>query len=227
MLSGIRSRTDYFPVRARSRPVFGTCFLFPGSIENSKENRVLPPVFAIKARQIETALIDPLLESSDHAGVFGKVAGKSVKRLPSSVYWNGLGVWGIRQRECSQDEYQRHVDKLYKRIDDSASGGEGKDGFSEAGIWHPRLPEPPSNFPDEIENLSFTLEYEEASFLLDRLLESHKESLLTHLAQKCEPVHCEFPWEHPDRDNFSAVQKNLLNYAEFFLGNHARRRFSL
>ncbi len=181
-----------------------------------EKKRVLPPVFAIKARQMETTLIGPLLESSDHAGVFGKVAGKAVKRLPSSVYWNGLGVWGIRRIECSQDEYQSHVDKLYKRIEISASGGEGKNGFSEASIWHPRLPEPPSNFPYDIQNLSFTLEYEEASFLLDRLLESHKESLLTHLAQKCEPVDCEFPWEHPDRDNFSAVQKDLLDYAEFF-----------
>ena len=191
-------------------------FFVPWIYRGLERKRVLPPVFAIKARQTETALIDLLLASSDHAGVFGKVAGKSVKRLPSSVYWNGLGVWGIRRIECSQDEYQRHVDKLYKRIEASAGGGEEKDGFSEAGIWHPRLPEPPSGFSDEIENLSFTLEYEEASFLLDRFLESHKESLLTHLAQKCEPVHCEFPWEHPDRDNFSAVQKNLLNYAEFF-----------
>ena len=86
-------------------------FFVPWIYRGLERKRVLPPVFAIKARQMETALIDPLLASSDHAGVFGKVAGKSVKRLPSSVYWNGLGVWGIRQRECSQDEYQRYVDK--------------------------------------------------------------------------------------------------------------------
>lgn len=188
-------------------------FFVPWIYRELERKHVLPPVFAIKARQMETALIDPLLESSDHAGVFGKVAGKEVKRLPSSVYWNGLWVWGIRRIECSQDEYQSHVDKLYKRIEVSAGGGEEENSFSEAGMWHPRLPEPPSNFPD---NLSFTLEYEEASFLLDRFLESHKESLLTHLARKCESVHCEFPWEHPGRDGFSAVQKDLLDYAEFF-----------
>ena len=191
-------------------------FFVPWIYRELERKRVLPPRFAVKARQMETALIDPLLKNSDHAGIFGKRAGKLVKRLPSSVYWNGLGVWGIRRIECSQDEYQRHVDKLYKRIEASAGDAEEKDGFSGAGIWHPRLPEPPNNFPDQIENLSFTLEYEEASFLLDRFLESHKESLLTHLAQKCEPVHCEFPWEHPDRDSFSAIQKKLLNYAEFF-----------
>ena len=101
-------------------------FFVPWIYRELERKRVLPPVFAIKARQMETALIDPLLASSDHAGVFGKVAGKSVKRLPSSVYWNGLGVWGIRRIECSQDEYQRHVDKLYKRIEASAERWRGE-----------------------------------------------------------------------------------------------------
>ena len=174
---------------------------------------VLPPAFAEKARQMETALIDPLLASSDHSGVFGKVVGRSVKRLPSSVYWNSLGVWGIRRVDCSQDEYHKHVDEVYRRRNTSSGGEERNDGFS---VWHPRLPEPPEGFPDRIENLGFGLEADEASFLLDRLLESHEESLLTRLARDCEPVHCEFPWEHPDGDKFSSGHKELLDYAEFF-----------
>ncbi len=48
--------------------------------------------FAGEADAFERRLIGPLLSSDDKAGVFGKMAGSQVKRLPSSVYWAGLGV---------------------------------------------------------------------------------------------------------------------------------------
>ncbi len=178
-----------------------------------ERKRVHPPAFAERARRMETTLIAPLLESLDRSGVFGKVAGKSVKRLPSSVYWNGLGVWGIRRVGCSQDEYHSHVDKLYERLDAFSEWGEGSNGFS---VWHPRLPDPPEGFPDGIKDLSFSLGTEESSFLLDRIMESHGESLLALLARNCKPVDCEFPWEHPERDKFSSDHGQLLDYAEFF-----------
>jgi hypothetical protein len=182
-----------------------------------ERKRALPPAFAAKARQMEMVLVDPLLANSDHAGVFGRVAGKSLKRLPSSVYWNGLGTWGIRRLSCSQDEYHRHIDEVYRRRDISRGRSE-RDDFPEAETqtWHPRLPEPPSGFPSTIDALSFDLTPEEASFLLDRLLKSQKESLLAYLALNCQPVDCDYPWQHPLRDDFSAVHRELLNYAEFF-----------
>jgi len=182
-----------------------------------ERKRALSPAFAAKARQMEMALVEPLLENDDHAGIFGRVAGKALKRLPSSVYWNGLGAWGIRLISCSQDEYHRHVNEVYRRRD-SARGRYEKDNFpeSETLTWHPRLPLPPDGFPDGIEDLSFNLEPDEASFLLDRILKSQKESLLAHLSLNCKPVECEFPWQHPDREGFSETHKDLLNYAEFF-----------
>jgi len=182
-----------------------------------ERKRTIPPAFAAKARQMEMAIVEPLLENDDHAGVFGRVAGRALKRLPNSVYWNGLGAWGIRRISCSQDEYHRHVDEVYRRRDTSRGRYE-KDDFPEAETqtWHPRLPEPPSGFPNAIDDLSFDLKSDEASFLLDRLLKSQKESLLAYLALNCEPVDCEFPWQHPDRDSFSQIPNELLNYAEFF-----------
>ena len=38
----------------------------------------------MKVRQMEMALVGPLLKADDHGGVFGRVAGKALKRLPSS-----------------------------------------------------------------------------------------------------------------------------------------------
>jgi len=178
---------------------------------------IAPPAFGARARQMEMALVEPLLENSGHAGVFGRLAGRSLKRLPSSVYWNGLGLWGIRIISCSQDEYHRHVDEMYNRRDTSRRRFE-KDDFpeTETQTWHTRLPDPPDGFPNEIENLSFELEPDEASFLLDRLLKSQKDSLLAFLALNCQPVDCDFPWQHPELDNFSSAHKDLIHYAEFF-----------
>jgi hypothetical protein len=182
-----------------------------------ERKRVLPPAFAAKARQMEMALVEPLLSNSDHVGVFGSVAGRSLKRLPSSVYWNGLGVWGIRGISCSQDEYHRHIDEVYRRRDISHRRFERDDSpEAETQTWHPRLPEPPSGFPDAIDALSFDLTSEEASFFLDRLLKSQKDSLLAYLALYCQPVDCDFPWQHPERNDFSPVHRELLSYAEFF-----------
>ncbi len=182
-----------------------------------EKKRLSPPAFAAKARQMEMALVEPLLETNDNAGVFGRIAGKTLKRLPSSVYWNGLGVWGIRLIPCSQDEYHRHINEVY-RLRDSARNRYERDDFPEPETltWHPRLPVPPKGFPDEIEDLSFNLETDEASFLQERLLISQKETLLAHLSLKCKPVECEFPWEHPDRSGFMPSHQELLSYAEFF-----------
>ena len=182
-----------------------------------EEKRTSPPQFAVKARQVEMSLVDPLLANSDHAGVFGRVASNSLKRLPSSVYWYGLGAWGIRRISCSQDEYHRHVDEVYIRRDVSRQRFENDDYPDiETQTWHPRLPKLPDGFPDEIEQISFNLEPDEASFLLDLLVEYQKDSFLTHLALKCQPVYCDFPWQHPELSNVTSEHRDLVRYAEFF-----------
>ncbi len=179
-----------------------------------EKRRIGPPEFAARARQMELSLVDPLLANSDHAGVFGRVASGSLKRLPSSVYWYGLGVWGIHKTSWSQDEYHRHVDRVYRRRDIVRRRFEKDDSPEpETQTWHPRLPAPPDGFPIDV---SFELEPEEASFLLDRLLKSQPDSLLTYLALNCQPVACGFPWYHPELENFSQEHKELVRYAEFF-----------
>ena len=182
-----------------------------------EKRRISPPEFAARARQMEMVLVDPLLSNSDHAGVFGRLAGRSLKRLPSSVYWNGLGEWGIRRILCSQDEYHRHVNEVYNRRDASRRRYE-KDDYpeSETQTWHPRLPDAPDGFPDDVDKISFELQPDEASFLLDRLLKSQKDSLLAFLALNCQPVDCDFPWQHSELNSFSSEHKELIRYAEFF-----------
>lgn len=47
-------------------------------------------------RRREADLIDQLGEAQDKRGLIGADAGKDLKRMPSAVYWHGLGRWGIR-----------------------------------------------------------------------------------------------------------------------------------
>ncbi len=182
-----------------------------------EKKRVTPPSFEAKARNIELALTEPLLASSDQAGIFGRVAGQGLKRLPSSVYWNGLAIWGLRRINLSRDEYHRHIGEIYRRRDISRQRTE-KDDLPETATqtWHPRLPDPPEGFPDAIKNLGIELTTEEASFLLDCLMKSNPKSLLVFLALNSKPVDCEFPWQHTDRESFSSSNRELLDYGEMF-----------
>lgn len=173
--------------------------------------------FAAISREMEMALISPLMNSDDSAGVFGGRVGEGLKRLPSSVYWNGLGAWGIRRIPLSQDEYHRHIERIYQlRTEEHARYDKDGSPSPEAITWHPRTPNPPQGFPDNVSQLGFGLTTEEAGFLLDRILDSQGGSLLAFLARECEPAECQFPWEHPDRASFCEKHNTLLDYGELF-----------
>lgn len=196
--------------------------LFVPWIYNGLEEKRAPVErFAIEAEKLERDLVQPLMESNDQAGVFGKTAGKSLKRLPSSVYWAGLGTWGIRVTQFSQDEYHRRIKDTYHRLNDLKSlekaakiRGDDFDGAGRFGVlnWHSRLPVPPDNFPQVAD---FALSREEAEFIRDCIRLTHGDSLLSHLLD-CEPADTKAPWEHPDYSRFSKQHKELLTHARLF-----------
>ena len=178
--------------------------------------------FAIQADLLERDLVQPLMDSDDLAGVFGKTAGKSLKRLPSSVYWAGLGVWGIRLTPFSQDEYHRRIDEAYRRRhslkalekDARARGDDVDQELRMATLsWHPRLPAPPEEFPSKVD---FALSREEAEFIRDRIQVACPNSLLSFLVLHCEPADTHAPWAHPDYASFSDQHKELLTHARLF-----------
>ncbi len=68
---------------------------------------------AERARKFEINLAKTL---GDADGVIGKRAKDSLKRLPSSVYWQGLMAWGIRVYPKSQSEYHKSLDLHYARL---------------------------------------------------------------------------------------------------------------
>jgi hypothetical protein len=190
-------------------------FFVPWVYQTLERQRVPVSDFAMRARNLELGLVQPLLDGSEW-GIFGVQAGKKLKRLPSSVYWAGLGSWGIRRFQGSQDEYHRAVGELYIRRDRHRERDDF-DGNAEthALTWHPRLPSPPSGFPKE---LSFSLTEEEAGFLRDRIVTSHPTSLLAWLVQNSVAFDSTppYPWAHPEYGRFTAAHRELLEHARRF-----------
>jgi len=188
-------------------------------LENEK---VQGDSFATQVDKLERELIQPLLDSDDQAGVFGRTSGNKIKRLPSSVYWAGLRKWGIlRTPYYSQDEYHRRIGEIYKERDalssrkkEMAALDNDFDVDNDAISWHRQLPPPPKDFPEKAD---FSLTRAEAEFIKDRIQDVCGGSLLAFLSQNCAPADTtETPWEHPDYDNFSCAHKKLLHHARLF-----------
>jgi len=194
----------------------------PWIYKTLEDKQVLAEKFAIQADRMERDLIQPLIDADGDAGVIGQRAGYNLMRLPSSIYWAGLGVWGIRLIPFTQDEYHRRIDEIYRQRDalkalekDAQARGDDID-FEQRKAsltWHPCLPTPPDNFPTEAD---FILSGEEAEFIRDRIEGSCPNSLLSFLTLHCEPADTNAPWEHPDYVSFSDEHKELLTHARLF-----------
>ncbi len=113
--------------------------------------------FAAQADHLERNLVQPLIDSDDQFGVFGKTSGHKLKRLPSSVYWAGLGSWGIRRTPWSQSEYHARIDEIYKqrknhksREAEASQQGDDVERLprTQTETWDNTLPSAPDNFPE-------------------------------------------------------------------------------
>ena len=195
----------------------------PWIYQTLEKARVAPAEFAPRADARERDLIDTMRNVDEReAGVFGGRSGRRLKRLPSSVYWAGLGSWGVRVADLSQDQYHRQIGVVYRRRAEQmdrdrerSKNGDDSERTPEPGTvtWHQRLPSPPADFPARAD---FNLTAEEASFLLDRIQRSHPASLLAHMALHCEPADAGAPWLHPDLASFSLDHLELLEHARLF-----------
>lgn len=168
--------------------------LFVPWIYRALEEKGVPSSkIAAQARSWEVALIDALLESDDY-GIIGREAKKRLQRLPSSVYWSGLGSWGIWLFGGSQDQYHRYLDTYYRlRRDQEQDDDNEPVGGPLRQNWDPGLPGLPENIWDYCE---MALTKEEAEYLQFKILCNHRDSLLARLVARA-PLEegITFPWE--------------------------------
>ena len=192
-------------------------FLFvPWVYRNLEASRATADDVAQRARTAELALVDPIDRSEDALGNIGRVARESLLRLPSSTYWAGLQRWRVCCFAGTQDEYHRQFDAIRDRRRHAPKPDDDGVTPDRSDTWHPRLPEPPPGWPDEV---SFHLTRAEAEFLQGRIAESCSGTPLAILAmhgRKADDV--DYLWESPDLARMPTDMRALVDLA---------RRFSL
>jgi hypothetical protein len=147
------------------------------------------------------------------------VAKTALKRLPSSVYWQGLSVWGIRCFQGAQAQYHRSLDRYYSQM--TRQGGRALERDIEhddlvAPNWHGGLIPPPPDYPG---SCSLSLTRREAEYLAERIRLSPTTagSLLAELvAQGQRSDDVPFVWEHPYSAELPLELTELVHHARCF-----------
>lgn len=168
---------------------------------------------AARARSLEVALIEALAANEDKAGIIGIESRASLKRLPSEIYWQGLGRLGFRLFPGSQDQYHRVVERGGRGATRDETGDLALAGEL-AGNWHPRLPAAPARFPKEA---SFLLATAEAEFFRDQLRVHAPDSLLLFLVENRQEVSGDvYPWELPELPRMPAALQRWLRHGQVY-----------
>jgi len=168
-----------------------------------------------KAREAEIDLIGHLLGSGESAGVIGSWSGKALKRLPSSIYWNGLEEWGIRLCPWSIDSYHHRL-----AVHGPPARVSGDDAWGAWPNWHPGIPPVPEGFP---EGATMQLQPWEAEYLRERILERRPDTLLGQLVLgDGAAVDLDHPWDALDMglELAPAVATVVRHAREFSLAMH-------
>lgn len=170
---------------------------------------------------IETATITSLMSGNPgELGIIGRQRGRNTKRKAVSVYWTGIGEWGIRVADdLTMSGYRSYV--LTRR------GHEGTDGDVGDGVdfqvWD-EMPRPPEFFPELPIDILPTAT--EAEYLLSRMsrttpggrghgVSDAALSLLAGVAKEPHTADADWLWDLPA----SAIPEGLataVGHAELF-----------
>ncbi len=188
---------DYFFPGTSTIQTRARYFLFvPWILRRYERRKLTASERAAKLRRREVELIRSLLSGcADPTGIIGRDAQAGLQRMPSSVYWRGLRLWGIRMFDGSIEQYFRRLSREGKSPSRplSTDDGEPLDGISRD--WHPGLPGEPDGM---FEATSLELRSEEAEFLRDRICTHQPGSVLARLVASGRPeLSASLVWE-PD-----------------------------
>ncbi len=189
-----------------------------------REKGLTPKQFGGRLRELELALVESLrdVEGADQ-GVIGYRARKRLIRLPSTVYWNGLRVFGIRLQNVSTAEYRNIAARLATTRAQVETDDDGEALNAIARMWDPGLPAPPPRFPHD--PISMTLTAEESEYLAGKMVASRPETMIGELARDLElDRSAALPWEvplHNPPERLSATLRHARNFSELMQGAQA------
>ena len=166
-----------------------------------------------EARALENRLADALKAGGESNGIIGRDAGPRLQRLPSSVYWAGLGAWGIRL-------FPGSIDSLFVSLRGLKAACASRRTARTPRQVHGRqlsgiraLPQAPK---DLLDRAAFRLTADEAQFIIDRLVATQPAALLTLLAREGIDAECDHIWTHPHLASFPAHARRLVRHGEIF-----------
>ena len=190
--------------------------LLPRMFIDLENSNVAAKDFADRARTKELVL-NERLEAQD--GAFGKASKRTLKRLASSVYWAGLRSWGILLRTGSQRDYYAAIDQIRDERRQKLRYEDGlEDLDSLAPTWHADIPILVASAA--LDEGSFALTREEATFIREQWKRHHPNTLLTWLAQdEARLMECKdagLPWLHPKLPHAPEPLQALVAHARRF-----------
>ena len=201
-LSTIQTRARYF-------------FFVPWVYLDLERRRVPAGQIAQKARQRQIELIYALEAGGESGGVIGIDARERLKRLPESVYWNGLGVFDLRRYQGGLGDYRRSIGRFYRQVDAFAGYEAEQIDIERPTNWHPALPPRPDGL---FEETTLALTGEEAHFLRERIVTADPGSLLAHYLLAGQPVEgtIALPWDGVDFDGLPDELARRVRYGRWF-----------
>jgi hypothetical protein len=192
-------------------------FLFVPWVFQVAEARHVPAARARAAvRRLEVKLIGSLLAGgTDQIGIIGSQSGANLRRMPSAIYWSGLGRLGIRRFQGTTEQVFRAFDELHRAARQATRDDDGELIDPGLRIWDRHLPPVPEDFPDIPIRLELT--QPEAAFLGDRVHDAAPRSLLDVLLDASVPLgRVNLPWHHPRIAHFPTDVRVTLHHAQRF-----------
>lgn len=189
-------------------------FFVPWQYLDLERRKVSPSEIERRARKSELDLVETL-KAAGGEGTIGARAGRSLQRLPSSIYWSGLRRLGFLTRRGSQEDFHRSFGASINRRVTTTDDGEIV-GAAER-RWHAKLPAAPPSFP---EAATFALTRDEADFLVDRIRLSAPKSFFSWWVESGLPdIDAKFAWgvEAP-ADHLTRELRHARNFSETMLG---------
>jgi len=192
-------------------------FFIPWMYQALEDKKVPSAEIERRARRFEVALIDVLADSADPAGAIGRQSRASLQRLPSNIYWSGLGVLGIRKVQGSQEQYHRSLDRYYGL----RRGLKNEDGerIDEISANWANLPSVPADFPT---SAGFSLTAEESGYLSERIIAAAPASFFAFLMRQKENYgDRSWPWDSDLLDAVDAgIRRQLVHARNFSMVMH-------
>ncbi len=190
-------------------------FLFvPWVHQHLEAKRTPASLMAKRARDWQWWLVQALEKGGESLGVIGIEAGHGVQRLPTSVYWNGLNVLGVRRFRGEINDYYRGIDRFhFRQTAREYRGDDPGDDRAEAN-WHRAMPPAPDGLFDSV---SFAIEPGEADYLAERFRFADRHSVMTAaFSGMSVDLDSASPWEAIDETITDPTLASRLRHGQYF-----------